>query len=201
MTGHRAESRALVPRAVRAALILAGAWALVLGGLAAPASARPTPSRARPMANHGGARGPGDAHAPAKPAADQAACKIFEIKATNEPGGVDPALRPLAKKLKKPPFSSWKTFHLLKRHDQVLQRMKQLDLKLVTGSRMGLLYREKSGGTKTKVRLRLSFTLDDKHGKRKLDGTINVDSGDYYLIGGDEVEGGTYIVAVSCTAD
>lgn len=199
MTGHRAESSASAPRAVRAALILAGAWALALAGRPAPASARPAPSRAhRPMAAHADAHRAGDA--PARPSADQAACKIFEIKATNEPGGVDPALRPLARKLKKPPFSSWKTFRLLKRHDQVLQRMKQLDLKLVTGSRMGLLYREKSGGKQTKVRLRLSFTLDDKHGKRKLDGTINVDSGDYYLIGGDEVEGGTYIVAVSCTA-
>jgi hypothetical protein len=130
-----------------------------------------------------------------------AACEIFEIKASNDGDGVDPALRPLARKLKKPPFSSWKSFKLLKRHDKSVERMKTLNLGLVTGSKLTLLFRGASGGQRNKTRLRLTFTLDDKNGKRKLDGTINIDSGDYSLIGGDTIEqGGTYIVAVSCKA-
>jgi len=143
-----------------------------------------------------GARAGEAQNAPPPGAAD---CQIFEIKASNEEGGVDPALRPLASKLKKPPFSSWKTFALLKKHDKSVERMKTLSIGLVTGGKLTLLFRGASGGQPNKSRLRLTFTLDDKSGKRKVDGTINVDSGDYSLIGGDSVEeSGTYFMAVSC---
>lgn len=135
------------------------------------------------------------------PAATAADCQVFEIKATNDEGGVDAALRPLARKLKKPPFSSWKTFKLLKKHEKQVEKMKTLSVGLVTGSRLSLLFRGTTGGQTAKPRLRLTFTLDDKSGKRKVDGTINLDSGDYSLFGGETVEGGgTYILAVSCTA-
>ncbi|HTE52066.1 MAG TPA: hypothetical protein VK698_14535 [Kofleriaceae bacterium] len=145
--------------------------------------------------------GRAEAQASQPAAAGSADCQIFEIKATNGEGGVDPALRPLARKLKKPPFSSWKTFKLLKKHDKKIEKMKTLNLGLVTGSKLTLLFRGASGGQPTKPRLRLTFTLDDKSGKRKLDGTINLDSGDYSLFGGDSIEdAGTYILAVSCSA-
>ncbi|HYU14989.1 MAG TPA: hypothetical protein VEL05_02915 [Candidatus Acidoferrum sp.] len=148
-------------------------------------------SVAAPPAHAEGGQEPGSA--------GTAECSIFEIKATSEEGGVDPALRPLAKKLKKPPFSSWKSFKLLKKHDKTVEKMKALNLGLVTGSKLALLFRGASGGQASKVRLRLTFTLDDKTGKRWLDGTINIDSGDYSLIGGDSIEGGgTYILAVTC---
>lgn len=143
-----------------------------------------------------------DAQAQRPPrAAGSADCQIFEIKATNEAEGVDPALRALARKLKKPPFSSWKTFKLLKKHEKQVEKMKTLNVGLVTGSRLSLLFRGATGGQPTKSRLRLTFTLDDKAGKRKVDGTINLDSGDYSLFGGETIEGGgTYILAVTCTA-
>ena len=141
------------------------------------------------------------AETPAAAAVSTAACQIFEIKASNEGEGVDPALKALSHKLKKPPFSSWKSFKLLKRHDKTVEKMKALNLDLVTGSKLALLFRGASAAQPNKTRLRLTFTLDDKNGKRKLDGTINLDSGDYSLIGGDSIEGGgTYIVAVSCKA-
>ena len=139
----------------------------------------------------------------AKPKApsNEADCIFYEIEASNGTASVDKALTPLAKKLKKPPFSSWKTFKLLKKHDKRVQKMKALRQPLVTGSKMTLLYRDRSGGGDQKVRLRLKFTLDDKNDKRKLDSTINVDSGDHSLIGGDELPGGgTYILGVSCKA-
>jgi hypothetical protein len=145
----------------------------------------------------------------AKPPAPKAAvgpndadCTIYEIEASNAAPSVDKALTPLAKKLKKAPFSSWKTFKLLKKHDKRVQKMKALRQTLVTGSNLTLLYRDKSvAGANNKTRLRLKFTLDDKNDKRKLDTTINVDSGDHSLIGGDELKGGgTYILGVSCKA-
>ncbi|HUS67410.1 MAG TPA: hypothetical protein VMZ28_22895 [Kofleriaceae bacterium] len=145
----------------------------------------------------------------AKPAAPKAAingneadCIIYEIEASTAAPSVDKALTPLAKKLKKAPFSSWKTFKLLKKHEKRVTRMTALRQNLVTGSKLTLLYRDKSTATATnKTRLRLKFTLDDKNDKRKLDSTINVDSGDHSLIGGDELKGGaTYILGVSCKA-
>ena len=137
-----------------------------------------------------------------KPTGTDADCAIYEIEASNAAPSVDKALTPLAKKLKKAPFSSWKTFKLLKKHDKKLQKMKALRQPLVTGSKLTLLYRDKSAaGPNNKTRLRLKFTLDDKNDKRKLDSTINVDSGDHSLIGGDELKGGaTYILGVSCKA-
>jgi hypothetical protein len=141
----------------------------------------------------------GAAHAQAGATASTADCQIFEIKASNDGDGIDPQLKPLARKLKKPPFSSWKAFKLLKKHDKTVEKMKALNLSLATGSKLALLFRGASGSQDNKTRLRLTFALDDKSGKRKLDGTINLDSGDYSLIGGDAIEGGgTYIVAVSC---
>ena len=139
------------------------------------------------------------AHAQARDVAGgTTSCSILEIRASNDPGGVDRELAPLERKLKKPPFSSWKSFKLLKRHEKTLEKMKALNLGLVTGGKLALLFRGASGGQASNVRLRLTFALDDKAGKRQLDGTINIDSGDYSLLGGDSIEGGTYIVAVTC---
>lgn len=132
---------------------------------------------------------------------ESAACQIFEIKASNDEGPIDRELKPLERKLKRPPFSSWKKFELLKRSDRTLARNTSTNLKLVPGGRLSLLFRDLTREEGKKPRLRLTFTLDDRDGKRKLDGTINLDSGDYYLIGGDELPaGGTYILAVGCRA-
>ena len=140
---------------------------------------------------------------PAKPPAppQQVDCTIYEMAASSGKPDVDPALRPLVKKLKKPPFSSWTTFKLLKKHDQQAVQQKPLLLPLYTGSKLSLLYHGMSSSQGKKVRLRLAFTLDDKNGKRKLNSTLNLDSGDFSLIGGDwdKLAGGdTYIVAISC---
>ena len=131
----------------------------------------------------------------------QVDCAVYEMAASSGKPNVDPALRPLQKKLKKPPFSSWTSFKLLKKHDEQAVRMKALVLPLYTGSKLSLLYRDTSSSQGKKVRLRVTYTLDDKNGKRKLNSTLNLDSGDFSLIGGDWdklQDGATYIVAVSC---
>ena len=137
-----------------------------------------------------------------QPAAPQQVdCAIYEMAASDGTPAVDPALKPLSKKLKRPPFSSWKTFKLLKKHDQQALRMKALNLKLATGSKLSLLYRDQNAAQGKKVRLRVTFTLDDKNDKRKLNSTLNLDSGDFSLIGNESdklADGATYIVAVSC---
>lgn len=136
-----------------------------------------------------------------KAPADTATCGVFEIEAKNDKPGIDKQLKPLEKKLKKPPFSSWKTFRLLKKHNKKLAKMKAQSIDLHTGGKMSLLYRDKTGGQEKKVRLRLTVQMDDSDGKRKLNSTLKIDSGDYSLIGGEELDsGGTYIVAITCSA-
>jgi hypothetical protein len=133
--------------------------------------------------------------------ADGAECKILEVQASNTGGGVDPALKPLARKLSKPPFSAWDTFKLIAEHDKTVTRMKALDLALSPGGKLSLLYRDRIEEKKKKVRLRFTFTLEDKNGKRRADGTINADSGDYFMIGGTPVDDGSaHILAISCAA-
>ncbi len=133
-------------------------------------------------------------------AKDDMSCRLLEVRASNDEGGLDPALKALASKFEKPPFSSWKTFKLLKEHKGKVEHKKTMKVSMVTGGLFSLLHRGATASAKKTPRLRLTFTLDDKTGKRKLDGTINVDAGDYYLIGGDRLkDGGTYVLAVSCS--
>jgi hypothetical protein len=129
-----------------------------------------------------------------------ARCTFFEIEASNEgEPKVDPPLQPLKKKLEKPPFSSWKTFKVLGKHDNSLSRMKPEQLKLAIGGKLTALYRDLISAKGKKDRLRMTVTMDDKKGKRTLDTTFTVDSGDYILIGGQSLpSGATYILAISC---
>jgi hypothetical protein len=138
--------------------------------------------------------GPGDSP---RPTEDKLSCQVLEIRASNEAETIDPTLKPLARKLRRPPFSAWKKFALLKRHDRTATKMKAVDVDLVPGGKLSLLYREQAQGKKP--RLRLSFTLDDKAGRRLFNGTVNLDVGDYSLIGGEPLDGdATYIIGVTC---
>ena len=175
--------------------------ALLILAMSAPVLAQGTPSPSKPGQAQPSQSKPAPPDKKAKAEPEVAECGIFEIEAKNDKAHVDPALKPLARKLKKPPFSSWKAFRLLKKHNQRLAKMKALSMGLETGGKMSLLYRDKSGGGDKKVRLRMTVQMDDKEGKRKLDGTLKIDSGDYSLIGGEELAGGgTYIVAITCAA-
>src|SRR5262245_45691278 len=97
---------------------------------------------------------------------DEADCGLFEIRASKGTGGIDPALKALQNKLKKPPFDSWSEFKLLAKHQKKLARGKALELKLSPGGKVTVLYRDRSDAKNKKPRLRLSLTLDDKNGKR-----------------------------------
>jgi hypothetical protein len=109
-------------------------------------------------------------HAPARAQAQggsAATCTFIEIKATSEAGGIDPSLSQLAGKLKRPPFSAWKTFTLLARHERHLARMKPADVSLKLGGKLEALFRQLSQAAGKKDRVSLSLALDDKQGKRE----------------------------------
>ncbi|WP_428262824.1 hypothetical protein [Haliangium sp.] len=132
--------------------------------------------------------------------ASQASCSFLEITATSGEGGIDPALAPLATKLGKPPFSAWKSFKLVARHDQTLTRMKVQDIKLSAGGKLGVLFRQHTRAQGKKDRLSLSLTLDDKGGKRALDTKVHVDAGDYFVIVIGQSADKGHLLAFTCTA-
>ena len=138
-------------------------------------------------------------HATPAAAKNVATCKVFEIKASNADGGLDKELKPLKKKFKKPPFSAWKTFKLLGKHVKDIGLKHSMSLKLKTGGKLTLMFRDRNAEKKKKVRLRIKFALDDDKGKRTADGTVSLDSGAWAIVGGQSYKGGTYIVAFSCT--
>ena len=127
---------------------------------------------------------------------DHATCTFFEIKASNTGAGIDPALDGLVKKLSKPPFSSWKSFKLVKRHDKKLERLKSEEIRLAGGSKLLALYHQRSEGKK--ARFSLSVTLDDKNGKRAVDTKISVDAGDYFVIAMSTTSASSDILALTC---
>jgi hypothetical protein len=131
---------------------------------------------------------------------DAVRCQILEIKASSgETDRIDPRLRSIEDKLRQPPFRSWNVFEALERHRVQAERRRPVTLSLVPGGEMTLLYRDTSREEGKKPRLRLSLTLDDADGKRLMDATIQLDSGDWYLVGGESLDDdATYILATGC---
>lgn len=134
--------------------------------------------------------------------ASEASCSFIEIKATNEAGGIDPKLAKLEGKLKKPPFSAWKTFSLLAQHSRRLSKMKVESIALELGGKLSAQLREHSKAAGKKDRVSLSLRLDDKQGKRALDSTVNVDAGDYVVIGYPLPDGSSgHLLAMTCKVE
>ena len=134
-------------------------------------------------------------------AQETASCTILEIEANNSGSGIDKALKPLSKKLKRPPMSSWNSFKLLKRHNAKAVKMTAANVKLATQGKLAILYRDLISTPNKKPRLRLTFTLLSKANKRQANTTLTVDAGDFTLVGGQKLPGGgDYLAAVSCRA-
>lgn len=126
------------------------------------------------------------------------ACTVLEIEAsTADAPAMDGELKPLEKKLKKPPFSSWNTFKRLGAHAVTLEPMKAGSLTLVHG-KAGLLLRDVTARDKKKPRVQLGITLDDAEGKRVLDSKVNVDAGDFLVVGRSLRGGKGQLVALTC---
>lgn len=130
--------------------------------------------------------------------AGELACSFLEIKATNDDSGIDPKLKPLAKKLTRPPLSSWKSFKLVARHDKKLARMKAQDIGLKRGGKLSALYRQHSKPEGKRDRFTLELALDNKSGKRTLDTKIVVDEGDYFVIAHSPKKDSGELLALTC---
>ena len=125
-------------------------------------------------------------------------CSILEIEAsTGDAPAMDPELKVLEKKLKKPPFSSWNTFKHLGGHDVTLEPMKSSSLTLVHG-KASLLLREVTARAPKKTRISLGVTLEDADGKRVFDSKLQVDAGDYLVVARSMKGNKAQLVAMSC---
>jgi hypothetical protein len=123
----------------------------------------------------------------------KAECEFLEITAQNgKAPAIDAELQPLEKKLKKPPFSSWNTFHKLSTGHVALAQQKPEALKLQKGA-ASLLLRDR--GDK---RIELTITIDGADGKRVLDTKQSVNVAPEWNIWGHSVGDDGHILALTC---
>ena len=121
--------------------------------------------------------------APAARADGKVSCTILEIEASNtDSPAQDPELKPLEKKFRKPPFTSWNTFKRLGSYTAELESLKPSALALV-GGKAELLLRDITTSKSKKPRAAFGITLDDQTGKRVLDTKVQVDLGDWLVVG------------------
>jgi hypothetical protein len=123
---------------------------------------------------------------------DKAECDYLEISASSGKGAaIDGDLKPLEKKLKKPPFSSWNEFHTLSSGHVTLVKLKPETQKLKQGQSSFLL-RDRND-----KRLELTITIDDAGGKRAIDNKQSANAGEWLLFVQNVGDNG-HIVALTC---
>jgi hypothetical protein len=104
-------------------------------------------------------------------------CEFLEISAkTGDKPAIDAELKPVEKKLKKPPFSSWNQFKLLSRSQKSLPKKKAESIGLKFGAATATLIE-----TVDKSKLRIAVTMDDDKGKQVVNNTSTVEAGDYLM--------------------
>lgn len=116
--------------------------------------------------------------APGQARADlTASCEFLEISArSGDKPAIDGELRPLEKKLKKPPFSTWNQFKLLSHAQKALAKKKPEPIGLKTGSATATLIE-----IVDKSKVRLTVTMNDARGKEVANNTATVEAGDYVI--------------------
>lgn len=125
-------------------------------------------------------------------AEDKAECDYLEISASSgKDAAIDGDLKPLEKKLKKPPFSSWNVFHTLSSGHVTLVKLKPENQKLKQGQST-LLLRDR-----TDKRLELTITIDDAGGKRAIDNKQSANAGEWLLFVQNVGDNG-HIVGLTC---
>jgi hypothetical protein len=125
--------------------------------------------------------------------AGDADCEYVEISATNaKDGTVDTALKPLEKKLKKPPFTAWTAFKKLSAGSASLVKNTAQTLKLAQGS-ASIMLRDR-----TPKRVELTVTMDNAAGKRILDAKAPIKVGDWFLLVGTNAKDDGHILGLTC---
>lgn len=125
-------------------------------------------------------------------AEERAECSFFEIDAANtKTPSIDSELKPLEKKLKSPPFTSWNTFHKLAGGVLPLVKQKPEMLKLNHGA-ASILMRDRND-----KKIDITATIDGADGKRVLDNKQSISVGSWTVWVYNTKDDG-HILALSC---
>jgi hypothetical protein len=121
-------------------------------------------------------------------------CEFLEIsaKAGDKPA-IDAELKPLEKKLKKPPLSTWSRFKLLSRSQKVLAKKKPEAIGLKVGSATATLVE-----IVDKSKVRLTITIDDAKGKHVVDNTTTAEAGDWVIVVHELPGNEGHLLSVTC---
>jgi hypothetical protein len=104
-------------------------------------------------------------------------CVFLEISARQGDKPVmDAELKPVEKKLKKPPFSTWSQFKLLSQTQKALAKKKPEAIGVKLGAATATLVE-----IVDKSKVRLTVTMNDDRGKEVVNNTTTVEAGDYVI--------------------
>ncbi len=122
-------------------------------------------------------------------------CDFIEVSATaGTAASIDPALKPIERKLKKAPFSKqWKVFKLLSQTQKTLVRKKSETIALKRGSATAMLIE-----TVDASKVRLTVTIADANGKQAINQTSTLAAGDYIIHTEVLPNDDGHLVAVTC---
>ena len=133
--------------------------------------------------------------APPHAAADVTAeCEFLEMsaKAGDKPM-IDAELKPVEKKLKKPPFSAWNQFKLLSSSKKALSKKKAEPISLKVGGATATLIE-----IVDKSKVRLTVTMDDDKGKQVVNNTTTVEAGDYLMYVHSRSNNDGHLLSLTC---
>jgi hypothetical protein len=121
-------------------------------------------------------------------------CEFLEISAKQaDKPGIDGALKPVEKKLKKPPFSAWNQFTLLSHSQKSLAKRKPEPIGLKLGSATATLVE-----IVDKSKVRLTVTMEDDKGKQVVNNTTTVEAGDYVVFVHEVANNSGHLLSLSC---
>lgn len=124
-------------------------------------------------------------------------CEVLEIAATQGTPSIPDSLKKLAKKLKRPPLSSWNNFVLLSSATFTMQKLVPQAVPLSKGA-TELLVRDIDRSSGKRARIALGVTMNDSAGRRVVDTKASVDAGDYFAVGYSTADNSGHLIAVSC---
>jgi hypothetical protein len=121
-------------------------------------------------------------------------CEFLEIAAKSGPApAIDGELKPVEKKLKKPPFSTWNQFKLLSHTQKSLAKKKPEAIGLKLGSAIATLIE-----IVDKSKVRLTVTMEDDKGKQVANNTTTVEAGDHVIFVHELANNEGHLLSLTC---
>jgi hypothetical protein len=128
-----------------------------------------------------------------------ARCTLRVVHALPQEGGFDPRLEALRRRLSRPQFMAWRTFHLLSTQEQEIQPGASVEYSLPDGRKARLTYAEHAEGPNGKHLVRGSLELEGARSNSRT--MFALDEGGVLLVAGARHLNGILIYALSCRTE